>query len=98
MMTFEKVLEVFADYLREDADCEVIQTRHGYTLLIWDNAAQKWETCEHCPTPEALRDRLAKAYDDFAELKITGGERELTDDERAQIDATREQLKELCGI
>lgn len=96
-MTFEKVLEVFADYLREDADCEVIQTRHGYTLLIWDNTAQEWETCEYCPTPESLRDRLANAYSDFAELKLTGGECELADDECAQINAERNRLKGLCG-
>ena len=97
MMTFEKVLEVFADHLREDTDCEVIQTRHGYTVLIWDSRAQDWETCEYCPTPEVLRDRLARAYDDFAELKLTGGERELTGEERSQIDAERNRLKEICG-
>ncbi len=96
-MTFEKVLKVFADYLREDTDCEVIQTRHGYTLLIWDNTAQEWETCEHCQTPEALRDRLADAYSDYAELKFTGGERELTSEERAQRDAERDRLNELCS-
>ena len=97
MTTFEKVLEVFADYLLEDADCEVIRTRHGYTLLIWDNTAQEWETCEHCQTPETLRDRLADAYDDFAELKITGGERELTGEERKQISAERHRLIKLCS-
>ena len=95
-MTFEKVLEVFADYLREDTDCEVIKTRHGYTLLIWDNTAQEWETCEHCPTPEALRDRITYAYSDHAELKLTGGERELTGEEREQINAARERLKTQC--
>ena len=97
MMTFEKVLEVFADYLHQDADCEVIQTRHGYTLLIWDNAAHEWDTCEHCPTPEALRDRLTEAYDDFAELRFTGGERELTGEERAQRDAECDRFNELCS-
>ena len=97
MMTFEKVLEVFAAHLREDTDCEVIRTRHGYTALLWDGRAQEWDTCEYCPTPEALRDRLAEAYDDFAELKITGGERELTGGERARIDAERDRLKGLCS-
>ena len=97
MMTFEQVLEVFAAHLREDTDCEVIQTRHGYTVLIWDSRAQDWETCEHCPTPESLRDRLADAYDDFVELQTTGGERELTREERTRIDAERDRLKGLCG-
>ena len=96
-MTFEKVMEVFADYLHEDTDCEVIQTRHGYTVLIWDNRAREWDTCAYCPTPETLRDRLAEAYDDFAELKFTGGEVELTCEERTQIDEKRDWLKGLCG-
>lgn len=36
MLTFERILTVFADYLAADTDVEVIQTRHGYTYLVWD--------------------------------------------------------------
>lgn len=33
ILTFENVLEIFKDYLLEDTDCEVIPTKHGYTVM-----------------------------------------------------------------
>lgn len=33
MMTFERVLEVFKEYLAEDNNCEVVITKHGYTVM-----------------------------------------------------------------
>ena len=36
MLTFEKVLAVFADYLQQDPLYEVILTSHGYTLMAWE--------------------------------------------------------------
>ena len=35
MLTFEKVLEVFGDYLQQDPLYEVVTTSHGYTLMAW---------------------------------------------------------------
>ena len=95
-MTFEKVLEVFADHLRKDADCEVIQTRHGYTVLIWDKKAQTWDTCEYCATPQDLYDQLVGAYADFAELQFTKGERELTESEQLKIMEECDRLRKLA--
>ena len=34
MLTFEKVLEVFQAYLDDDPLYEVVQTSHGYTLIM----------------------------------------------------------------
>lgn len=95
-MTFEKVLNVFADYLNEDSDCEVILTQHGYTLLIWDKRAQGWSTSEYCRTPEVLCDMLLDAYSDLTELKITHARRELTEEERAGIEAECNRFREQC--
>lgn len=96
-MTFEKVMEVFADYLHEDTDCEVIQTRHGYTVLIWDNRAREWDICAYCPTPQVLCDQLAGAYADFAELQLTKGERELTESEQIRIMGECDKLRRLTS-
>ncbi len=35
MLTFEKVLEIFADYLKEDPYAEVVRTRHCYAPTYW---------------------------------------------------------------
>ena len=38
MLTFEKVMEVFKDYLTEDTRYEVVMTSRGYTVLEWDSS------------------------------------------------------------
>ncbi|MFI3255081.1 MAG: hypothetical protein R3Y63_12230 [Eubacteriales bacterium] len=39
-MTFEKILEVFHYYLKEDTICEVILTQRGYTVMFWVNVKE----------------------------------------------------------
>ena len=34
MLTFEKVLEIFEDYLAQDMELEVYKSRYGYNLWI----------------------------------------------------------------
>ena len=47
-------------------------------------------------TPEALRDSLLNAYESFRELEITGGDRDLTEKEEAQIIEEQNALTALC--
>lgn len=96
MLTNEIVLKVFADYLKEDKEYEVILTSHGYTLMGWDDRRQDWNTSEFCPTPEALRDALLDSFSGFAEVGFTNGERDLTDAEEARIEAARQDFIEKC--
>ena len=42
MLTYEAVLKVFADYLKEDTDYEVVLTAHGYTVMGWDKYREDW--------------------------------------------------------
>ena len=48
MMTFEKVLEVFNDYLNKDSVLEVVNTKRGYTVMIWDEKDEQWFGVEKC--------------------------------------------------
>lgn len=57
-MTFEKVLEVFREYLKEDSSCEVLNTRRGYLVVDWESSKNGWVTSRLCLTPELLRDTL----------------------------------------
>ena len=50
-MTFENVLEVFADYLREDTDLEIVLTKRGYTVMCWENTLEDWSNTDFCATP-----------------------------------------------
>ena len=71
MMTFEKVLEVFNDYLNKDSVLEVVNTKRGYTVMIWDEKDEQWFGVEHCKAPELLRDALLDGYRDFLEQQLT---------------------------
>lgn len=96
MLTNEIVLKVFSDYLNRDTDFEVVLTSRGYTVMGFDNHRQDWNTVDYCPTPEALRDSLLNAYESFRELEITGGDRDLTEKEEAQIIEEQNALTALC--
>lgn len=51
MMTFEKVLEVFNDYLNKDSVLEVVNTKRGYTVMIWDEKDEQWFGVELAKPP-----------------------------------------------
>ena len=61
MLTFEKVLEIFADYLAADETIEVYISRHGCVRVEFD---QDFHYCsgEVCHTPKELFDLLADDY------------------------------------
>ena len=66
MMTFEKVLEVFNDYLNKDSVLEVVNTKRGYTVMIWDEKEWAMVWCGTLQSPRRfLRDALLDGYRDF---------------------------------
>ena len=60
MLTFEKVLEIFADYLTADETIEVYISRHGCVRVEFD---QDFHYCsgEVCHTPKELFD-LSRSF------------------------------------
>ena len=85
MLTFEKVLAVFKDYLNEDRRYEVLMTSHGYTVMEWSSAQQDWEDAQHCSTPEKMKDILLDAYAGYLEYQTTECRRALTAEEQIDI-------------
>ena len=96
MLTFEKVLTVFDDYLQQDPLYEVILTSHGYTLMAWEPRRNQWYTAEIMETPEILLDTLLCKYAEYLEEQLTDSERDLTAAERDEIDAKCSRLKTEC--
>lgn len=103
MLTFEKVLEVFADYLEQDADYEVILTKHGYTVMGFDNRGKDWRDVQFCQTPEEMRDALLCACENYLEYTTTLdrqnqlGKEDLTEQETLGIQEKLDALRERCG-
>ena len=92
MLTFEKVLEVFKDYLAEDARYEVVMTSHGYTVLEWDSKANTWAGEELCATPEIMRDVLLDDFTGYLEYKVIIANGEISESDQVQITAQRQKL------
>jgi len=94
MLTFEKVLEVFKDYLAEDIRYEIVMTSHGYTVLEWDSRANTWVGEELCATPEIMRDVLLDNFTGYLEYKAIIANGEVSEDEQIRITKQRQRLLE----
>ena len=97
MLTFEKVLDAFKDYLAADDMFEVVLTHHGYALLAWDERAKDWVDINTCPTPEDLRDALMDGYENCIEYHITYGKRKLTEADKATIQEKLQAMRTQLG-
>ena len=94
MLTFEKVMEVFKDYLSEDTRYEIVMTSRGYTVLEWDSSANTWAGEELCATPEIMRDALLDCFTWYLEYKAITTNGEISEAEQAWIGAQRQTLLE----
>ena len=92
MLTFEKVLSAFREYLAEDTRYEVIIASRGYTILEWNSNNRELESATFCPTPEAMKDTLLGAMAGYLQYNVTLCKRELADEEREQIAAQVEEF------
>lgn len=85
MLTFEKVQEIFHDYLSADTEIEILKSRHGYLRVVWD---RNFLTCDDdvlCRTPRELFDILLQDFEAFQEIKLTKGRRDLTEEDKLQV-------------
>ena len=56
MLSFDRILQVFDDILRQDPLYEVVSTSHGYTLLGWEPNREEWYSVLLLDTPEVMRE------------------------------------------
>ena len=97
MMTFEKVLSVFDDYLKQDTVIEVITTSRGYSVLRWSEREKNWADFEHCSSPEKMFTELCNQYRSFRFVQITGYKRELTQEEEGIIQQEIDAMEKRCS-
>lgn len=94
MLTFEKVMEVFKDYLAEDTRYEIVMTSRGYTVLEWDSRGNTWAGEELCATPEIMRDVLLDDFTGYLEYKAIIVNGEISEAEQMRIAEQRQILLE----
>lgn len=98
-MTFEKVMEIFKNYLKEDKDIEVVKLNHGYYIFVWDSKKANYVINNQLiQSPKEMFDELyAEAkiyYESMFKNKSTGI---IEDKQKRIIDKTPNDLrKEFC--
>lgn len=77
MQTFEKVLELFKDYLELDTELDVVKSRFGYIRIEMESVSRYCGGIV-CHTPEELFEQLLSDYQGYEEIQLTKGCRDLT--------------------
>lgn len=72
MQTFEKVLEIFRDYLTLDLEEEVLKCSRGYLRVAWNGDSRYCADGVLCRTPEELFELLLSDYRTYEEIRLTG--------------------------
>lgn len=93
MLTFEKVQKIFEDYLAIDKTIEVYKSRYGCVWVEFDEDLQ-YCTGKVCHTPKELSELLLSDYRSYVEVELTQGKRELTEDDKKQVDILCEMYLE----
>ena len=62
MKDMRNVLDVFEDYWAEDKYLELLWSKHGVTVGLWNEHAQEWEDFTTCADAKALCAELCKQY------------------------------------
>ncbi len=96
-MTYEKILEVFADYLFQDDSCEVLQTSRGPLVMDWSSGKTEWFSGQLCRSPAQLRDVLRSHFEEYeAFLLGENGTRDVTEQEEKDIEKRGAELAARC--
>ena len=97
-MTYEKVISAFKTFLTEDDTYDVVNTKHGYTVLNGEADCRELYSALLCCSPEELRDTLLDAYREYRTFQLLSGntERTLTQEETMLIAMECDKLSLQC--
>lgn len=96
MLTFEKVLEIFKDYLALDTELEVCKSRYGYIRVEFDEISGIPDYCSGvvCRTPEELFNVLLDDVQGYEEIRLTKGQRDITAKDLEMLRGLRQRYLE----
>lgn len=94
MKTFEKVMEIFRDYLDSDQEEEVLKCRRGYLRITWNGDSRYCVDGILCRTPEELFEVLLSDYRSYEEVRLTKRCREVTEDDEKLAEQFCQKLRE----
>ena len=86
MKTFEKVLEIFQDYLSCDLEEEVLPCRNGYLRVTWNGDSRYCVDGLLSRTPDELIVSGLSGDSGYEVMKRTKGRREVTEEDEKQAE------------
>lgn len=92
--TFEKVLEIFREYLDCDLEEEVLPCREGYLRVTWNGDSRYCVDGLLSRTPDELFEVLLSDYRSYEELRLTKGCREVTEEDERQAEILCQSFRE----
>lgn len=96
-MTYDKILEVFADYLSQDDSCEVLRTSRGPLVMDWSSGKTEWFSGQLCRSPAQLRDVLRSHFEEYEAFRLSeNGTRDVTEQEEKAIEKQGAELAARC--
>ena len=98
MLTYEKVFELFHEYLERDFCIEVISTRWGYVRLFCEPPYLNTVEAVLCRTPEELFKELLDDYLTDQEYQLVRIHGSLTQGDREALESMREKKKKKINI
>ena len=93
MQNFEKVLEIFRDYLTLDPEEEVLKCRRGYLRVTWNEDSRYCVDGILSRTPGELFEVLLSDYRTYEEVRMTMGQREVSGTEEKQVEVLCRRLR-----
>lgn len=71
MLSYEKVLAEFQDYIQSDDMCRVVLVDGGCMVRFWDDSIDEWFHEKICSSPEELRSVLELERQEFENYNAT---------------------------
>ena len=94
MKTFEKVLEIFREYLDCDLEEEVLPCQEGYLRVTWNGDSRYCVDGLLRRIPDELFEVLLSDYRSYEELRLTKGCREVTEEDERQAEILCQSFRE----
>lgn len=94
MKTFEKVLEIFREYLDCDREEEVLKCSQGYLRVTWNGTSRFCVDGVLSRTPDELFEVLLSDYSSYELIQRTKGRREVTEEDERQAEILCQGFRE----
>lgn len=82
---FEKAIAIYKDFFEDNPDIEILRLKNGYCFATWQPGLHRYDFGPTYETLDEFLNRLTAWYAIYLEDMASQGERDITDEERAEF-------------